>query len=48
MIMMTMFKSELFQRFAGGFVLGAIMVVVAQPAGAWPVLDALKSVAGIA
>lgn len=47
-MMMSMLKSDLFQRFAGGFAVGAIAIIIAQPAGAWPLLDTLKAVAGIA
>ncbi|WP_182911853.1 hypothetical protein [Sphingomonas cavernae] len=46
--MITMLKSELFQRFAGGFVVGAIAIVAVQPADAWPFLEAIKAAAGIA
>lgn len=46
--MLSMLKSDLFQRFAGGFFVGAIAIVIAQPEGAWPLLDALRAATGIA
>lgn len=46
--MMSMLKSDLFQRFSGGFLLGALAIVIAQPDGTWPVVDALRQAAGIA
>lgn len=46
--MIQVLKSDLFQRFAGGFVVGAIAIMIAQPEGAWPFLDAIKVAAGIA
>lgn len=48
MMMISMLKSDLFQRFAGGFALGAVVVVACQPEGALSFLDAIKAVAGIA
>lgn len=46
--MVSMLRSDLFQRIAGGFVAGAIIIVLVQPEGAVPFVDALKAVAGIA
>lgn len=46
--MATMLKSDLFQRFAGGFGLGAIVMLFAQPEILLPWVDAIKTAAGLA
>ncbi len=44
-MMVAMLKSDLFQRFAGGFVVGAVAIVAVQPEA---FLAAIKAAAGIA
>lgn len=47
--MATLLKSDLARRFAGGFLAGAIAILLAQPPeGAIVAIEALKSAAGIA
>ncbi|WOK35340.1 hypothetical protein [Sphingomonas sp. C3-2] len=46
--MAALLKSDLFQRFAGGFGIGALVMLLAQPDIVNPVVDALKAAAGIA
>lgn len=46
--MATMLKSDLFQRFVGGFGLGAIVMLLAQPETVLPLVDVIKTAAGFA
>lgn len=46
---MTMLKSDLFRRFMGGFAVGAVAILIAQPPeGAALAVQALKAAAGLA
>lgn len=47
--MLTLFKSAIAQRIAGGFLVGAVAMLSLQPAeSTLPVVQAVKAAAGIA